>query len=90
MQINLLTNNACQVDSLKKSASLLTAYLYLFEKNVFDLIGWLYFLSRFDKGAHLYLRSYVMRTHGARQQKQAIKKAPRKTMQTVFEVLYLL
>ncbi|KAG6516375.1 DNA-directed RNA polymerase 2, chloroplastic/mitochondrial-like [Zingiber officinale] len=41
----------------------------------------------FDKGAHLYLRSYVMRTHGARQQKQAIKKAPRKTMQTVFEAL---
>uniref|UniRef100_J3MVS3 DNA-directed RNA polymerase n=2 Tax=Oryza brachyantha TaxID=4533 RepID=J3MVS3_ORYBR len=41
----------------------------------------------YDKGAHLFLPSYVMRTHGARQQREAVKRAPREQMQSVFEAL---
>ncbi|PIA31839.1 hypothetical protein AQUCO_04800023v1 [Aquilegia coerulea] len=41
----------------------------------------------YDRGGHLFLPSYVMRTHGARQQQDAIKSVPRKQMQTVFEAL---
>ncbi|KAL6600339.1 hypothetical protein ACP70R_045139 [Stipagrostis hirtigluma subsp. patula] len=41
----------------------------------------------YDKGAHLFLPSYVMRTHGARQQREAVRKAPREQMQLVFEAL---
>lgn len=44
------------------------------------------FSFRYDKGAHLFLPSYVMRTHGARQQREAVKRAPREQMQSVFEV----
>ncbi|KAL6863818.1 hypothetical protein ACP4OV_016721 [Aristida adscensionis] len=46
-------------------------------------IGW----TGYDKGAHLFLPSYVMRTHGARQQREAVKKAPREQIQLVFEAL---
>ena len=42
--------------------------------------------SSYDKGAHLFLPSYVMRIHGARQQREAVKRAPRKQLQEVFEV----
>ncbi|VFQ79556.1 unnamed protein product [Cuscuta campestris] len=41
----------------------------------------------YDKGAHLYLPSYVMRTHGARQQREALKRAPRKQLESVYEAL---
>ncbi|CAH9092639.1 unnamed protein product [Cuscuta epithymum] len=41
----------------------------------------------YDKGAYLYLPSYVMRTHGARQQREAIKRAPRKQLEPVYEAL---
>lgn len=41
----------------------------------------------YDKGAHLFLPSYVMRIHGARQQREAVKRAPRKQLQAVFEAL---
>ncbi|OAY76980.1 DNA-directed RNA polymerase 2B, chloroplastic/mitochondrial [Ananas comosus] len=41
----------------------------------------------YDKGAHLFLPSYIMRIHGARQQREAVKRAPRKQMQAVFEAL---
>ncbi|XP_058115108.1 DNA-directed RNA polymerase 2, chloroplastic/mitochondrial-like isoform X2 [Magnolia sinica] len=41
----------------------------------------------YDKGAYLYLPSYVMRTHGARQQREAIKRAPKGQLQPVFEAL---
>ncbi|XP_062193211.1 DNA-directed RNA polymerase 1B, mitochondrial-like [Phragmites australis] len=41
----------------------------------------------YDKGAHLFLPSYVMRTHGARQQREVVKKAPREQMQSVFAAL---
>ncbi|XP_010943346.1 DNA-directed RNA polymerase 2B, chloroplastic/mitochondrial isoform X2 [Elaeis guineensis] len=43
--------------------------------------------QRYDKGAHLFLPSYVMRTHGSRQQRAAVKRAPREQMQLVFEAL---
>lgn len=41
----------------------------------------------YDKGAHLILPSYIMRTHGAKQQREAVKRAPRKQMEIVFEAL---
>ncbi|KAG9440247.1 hypothetical protein H6P81_020412 [Aristolochia fimbriata] len=43
--------------------------------------------SGYDKGAHLFLPSYVMRIHGSRQQRQTIKSAPREQLQPVFEAL---
>jgi len=45
----------------------------------------LYFHS-YDKGGHLFLPSYVMRIRGARQQREAVKRAPRKQLEPVFEV----
>ncbi|XP_044480986.1 DNA-directed RNA polymerase 2, chloroplastic/mitochondrial-like [Mangifera indica] len=41
----------------------------------------------YDKGAHLFLPSYVMRVHGVRQQREAVKRAPRKQLEPVFEAL---
>ncbi|KAK7295556.1 hypothetical protein RJT34_18466 [Clitoria ternatea] len=41
----------------------------------------------YDKGGHLFLPSYVMRTHGVRQQREAVKRAPRKQLKPVFEAL---
>ncbi|KAL1563208.1 DNA-directed RNA polymerase 2, chloroplastic/mitochondrial [Salvia divinorum] len=43
--------------------------------------------TRFDKGAYLYLPSYVMRTHGARQQRETVKRAPTKQLKPIFEAL---
>lgn len=48
----------------------------------------LFWVFRYDKGGHLFLSSHIMRTHGARQQREAIKSAPRQQMPAVFEVLY--
>ncbi|KAL9667039.1 hypothetical protein QQ045_001384 [Rhodiola kirilowii] len=41
----------------------------------------------YDRGAYLYLPSYVMRTRGARQQRQFIKRTPKKQLEPVFEAL---
>ncbi|XP_061344218.1 DNA-directed RNA polymerase 2, chloroplastic/mitochondrial-like isoform X2 [Gastrolobium bilobum] len=41
----------------------------------------------YDKGGHLFLPSYVMRTHGVRQQREAVKRPPRKQLEPVFEAL---
>ncbi|XP_043705824.1 DNA-directed RNA polymerase 3, chloroplastic-like isoform X2 [Telopea speciosissima] len=41
----------------------------------------------YDKGGHLFLPSYVMRTHGAKQQQDAVRNVSRKQMQKVFEAL---
>ncbi|KAJ6759222.1 DNA-DIRECTED RNA polymerase [Salix koriyanagi] len=41
----------------------------------------------YDKGGHLFLPSYVMRTHGSRQQQIAVRSVPGKQMQKVFEAL---
>ncbi|ERN05778.1 DNA-directed RNA polymerase 1B, mitochondrial [Amborella trichopoda] len=41
----------------------------------------------YDRGGHLFLPSYVMRIHGARQQRYAIKHAPRKQLLKVYEAL---
>jgi len=53
---------------------------------IYLLTVWFSFFYRYDKGAHLFLPSYVMRTHGARQQREAVKRAPKEQMQSVFEV----
>ncbi|KAH0436080.1 hypothetical protein IEQ34_026487 [Dendrobium chrysotoxum] len=41
----------------------------------------------YDKGGHLFLPSYIMRIHGARKQREAIKRVPRNQLQPVFEAL---
>ncbi|EXB42920.1 DNA-directed RNA polymerase 3 [Morus notabilis] len=44
----------------------------------------------YDRGGHLFLPSYIMRTHGSRKQRDAIKTIPGKQMQKVFEALDML
>lgn len=41
----------------------------------------------YEKGGHLFLPSYVMRTHGSRLQQDAVKSVPPKKMQKVFQAL---
>ncbi|XVF43309.1 hypothetical protein PTKIN_Ptkin02bG0030000 [Pterospermum kingtungense] len=41
----------------------------------------------YDRGAYLFLPSYVMRTHGAKQQRETVKRTPRKQLEPVFEAL---
>ncbi|GAB2280148.1 DNA-directed RNA polymerase 1B, mitochondrial [Dionaea muscipula] len=41
----------------------------------------------YSKGAYLFLPSYVMRTHGAKQQREAIKKVSMQQLESVFEAL---
>ncbi|KAL1218508.1 DNA-directed RNA polymerase 1 [Cardamine amara subsp. amara] len=41
----------------------------------------------YDQGAHLHLPSYIMRTHGAKQQRTVIKRTPQKQLEPVFEAL---
>lgn len=42
--------------------------------------------NRYDRGAYLFLPSFVMRTHGAKQQRDVIKRTPRAQLEHVFEV----
>ncbi|KAF8687200.1 hypothetical protein HU200_042868 [Digitaria exilis] len=44
----------------------------------------------YDKGGHLFLPSYIMRTHGVKDQKDAIKSVHRKQLRKVFEALDIL
>ncbi|URD75747.1 hypothetical protein MUK42_09414 [Musa troglodytarum] len=41
----------------------------------------------YDNGGHLFLPSYVMRTHGAQEQQKAIKSVPRKQLQKALDTL---
>ncbi|PKA46324.1 DNA-directed RNA polymerase 2, chloroplastic/mitochondrial [Apostasia shenzhenica] len=41
----------------------------------------------YDKGAHMFLPSYCMRTHGCRQQREAFKQTARNQLQPIFEAL---
>lgn len=41
----------------------------------------------YDKGGYLFLPSYMMRTHGSRQQQDAVRAAPAKQLQKVYEAL---
>ncbi|KAE9615449.1 putative DNA-directed RNA polymerase [Lupinus albus] len=41
----------------------------------------------FDKGAYLFLPSHVMRIHGAKQQREAVKRAPKSQLEPVYEAL---
>ncbi|CAL0313032.1 unnamed protein product [Lupinus luteus] len=41
----------------------------------------------YDKGAYLFLPSFVMRIHGARQQREAVKRASKNQLNPVFEAL---
>lgn len=44
------------------------------------------FLCSYDKGGHLFLPSYAMRTHGVRQQQDALRNVPRNQLKEVFKV----
>ncbi|KAJ6834210.1 DNA-directed RNA polymerase 1B, mitochondrial-like [Iris pallida] len=44
----------------------------------------------YDKGGHLFLPSYVMRTHGSKEQQDAIRNVPRKQLTKVYEALDIL
>ncbi|KAM1666154.1 hypothetical protein ACFX1X_045819 [Malus domestica] len=41
----------------------------------------------YDRGGYFFLPSYVMRTHGAKQQREAIKRTPREQLEPVFKAL---
>ncbi|KHN17513.1 DNA-directed RNA polymerase 3B, chloroplastic-like isoform X1 [Glycine soja] len=41
----------------------------------------------YEKGGHLFLPSYIMRTHGSKKQQDVMKNVERKQMQKVFEAL---
>ncbi|XP_058738807.1 DNA-directed RNA polymerase 1, mitochondrial-like [Vicia villosa] len=41
----------------------------------------------YDKGAYLFLPSYVMRIHGAKQQREAVKRDPKNQLDPIFEAL---
>ncbi|XP_047170921.1 DNA-directed RNA polymerase 1B, mitochondrial isoform X1 [Vigna umbellata] len=43
--------------------------------------------TRYDKGGYFFLPSYVMRIHGARQQREAVKRATKSQLEPVFEAL---
>jgi DNA-directed RNA polymerase len=40
----------------------------------------------YDQGAHFFLPSYVMRTHGAKQQRTVMKRTPKEQLEPVYEV----
>lgn len=42
--------------------------------------------GRYDRGAYLFLPSYIMRTHGAKQQRIALKRIPKSQLEPVFKV----
>lgn len=42
--------------------------------------------SSYDKGAYLFLPSYIMRIHGAKQQREVLKGTPKENLQPVFDV----
>ncbi|GLT66444.1 hypothetical protein SLA2020_388090 [Shorea laevis] len=44
----------------------------------------------YDKGAYLFLPSYVMRTHGAKQLRETVKRTPRNQLQPVLRLWILL
>ncbi|CAN1295996.1 DNA-directed RNA polymerase 2, chloroplastic/mitochondrial [Linum perenne] len=43
--------------------------------------------TKYDKGAYFFLPSYIMRTHGSKQQREAMRRASRTQLKQVFEAL---
>ncbi|KAK9063780.1 hypothetical protein SSX86_017652 [Deinandra increscens subsp. villosa] len=41
----------------------------------------------YNRGGYLFLPSYIMRTHGAKQQRDVVKRTPKKQLERVFEAL---
>ncbi|KAL0430032.1 UNVERIFIED_CONTAM: DNA-directed RNA polymerase 1B, mitochondrial [Sesamum radiatum] len=41
----------------------------------------------YERGAYLFLPSYMMRTHGAKQQREAVKRAPKLQLDPIFQAL---
>ncbi|KAI7727747.1 hypothetical protein M8C21_013137 [Ambrosia artemisiifolia] len=44
-------------------------------------------VTQYDNGGHFYLPSYLMRTHGSKQQQEAVKNAPASQMKKIYEAL---
>ncbi|GFQ08172.1 DNA-directed RNA polymerase 1 mitochondrial [Phtheirospermum japonicum] len=43
----------------------------------------------YERGAYLFLPSYIMRTHGAKQQREAVKRAPKPQLEPILQLLHL-
>lgn len=43
-------------------------------------------VGRYERGAYLFLPSYIMRTHGAKQQREAVKRTPKEQLEPVYQV----
>ncbi|KAL3654335.1 DNA-directed RNA polymerase 1, mitochondrial [Castilleja foliolosa] len=41
----------------------------------------------YERGAYLFLPSYIMRTHGAKQQREVFKRAPKQQLEPIFQAL---
>ncbi|KAK6157761.1 hypothetical protein DH2020_012009 [Rehmannia glutinosa] len=41
----------------------------------------------YERGAYLFLPSYIMRTHGAKQQREAVKRSPKQQLEPIFQAL---
>ncbi|KAL7132631.1 hypothetical protein ABFS83_12G087600 [Erythranthe nasuta] len=41
----------------------------------------------YERGAYLFLPSYMMRTHGAKQQREAVKRTPKQELEPIFQAL---
>ncbi|KAL6529271.1 DNA-directed RNA polymerase 1B, mitochondrial [Orobanche gracilis] len=41
----------------------------------------------YERGGYLFLPSYIMRTHGAKQQREAVKRAPKQQLESIFQAL---
>jgi hypothetical protein len=70
----------------KLAAARYPDYYYFFNIFAIHISKFCVIPSRYGKGGHLFLPSYVMRTHGSRKQQDAVKIVPVKQMQKVFEV----
>lgn len=44
------------------------------------------FFGSYNRGGYLFLPSYIMRTHGAKQQRDVVKRTPKKQLEPVFGV----
>ncbi|KAK4484026.1 hypothetical protein RD792_011240 [Penstemon davidsonii] len=41
----------------------------------------------YERGAYLFLPSYIMRTHGAKQQREVVKRTPKQQLEPIFQAL---
>ncbi|KAL2519217.1 DNA-directed RNA polymerase 2 [Abeliophyllum distichum] len=79
---------ACHIgEAIEQEVSIEFSLSILQTRNQFEQQPFIAFHGRYDRGAYLFLPSYIMRTHGAKQQREAVKRVPRKQLEPVFEAL---